>query len=83
MPGLGGAVTEVAIEEGHHGNAYVMTVGGTKLQMDEHGRVANGPIDLLQWEGRSRSAIVSFAAVATMRSGFISKPQPRELAAAQ
>lgn len=53
VAGAGGDVTEVAIETGHHGNAYVMTVGGTKLQMDEHGRVANGPIDLLQWEGRS------------------------------
>jgi hypothetical protein len=50
--GVGGEVTAVAIEEGHHGNVYVLTVGGSKLQMDEHGRVANGPIDLLQWEGR-------------------------------
>ena len=50
--GVSGEVTEVAIEEGHHGNAYVLTVGGSKLQMDEHGRVANGPTDLLQWEGR-------------------------------
>ncbi len=51
--GGGGVVTAVTIEEGHHGNAYVMTVGDQKLQMDEHGRVANGPIDLLQWEGRN------------------------------
>lgn len=51
--GVSGDVTEVAIEEGHHGNVYVLTIGGTKLQMDEHGRVANGPTDLLQWEGRS------------------------------
>ena len=50
--GVAGEVVEVAIEEGHHGNAYVMTIGDTKLQMDEHGRVANGPTDLLQWEGR-------------------------------
>ena len=50
--GVSGDVTEVVIEEGHHGNAYVLTIGGTKLQMDEHGRVANGPTDLLQWEGR-------------------------------
>jgi hypothetical protein len=50
--GVGGEVTAVAIEEGHHGNVYVLTVGGSKLQMDEHGRVANGPTDLLQWEGR-------------------------------
>ena len=51
--GASGDVTGVAIEEGHHGNAYVLTIGGSKLQMDEHGRVANGPTDLLQWEGRS------------------------------
>lgn len=51
--GVSGDVTEVALEQGHHGNVYVLTIGGTKLQMDEHGRVANGPTDLLQWEGRS------------------------------
>ena len=51
--GVSGVVSEVAIEEGHHGNVYVLTIGGTTLQMDEHGRVANGPTDLLQWEGRS------------------------------
>jgi len=51
--GATGEVTEIAIEEGHHGNAYVLTIGGTKLEMDAHGRVANGPTDLLQWEGRT------------------------------
>ncbi len=51
--GVSGDVTEVALEQGHHGNVYVLTIGGIKLQMDEHGRVANGPTDLLQWEGRS------------------------------
>ncbi len=51
--GVSGDVTEVAIEEGHHGNVYVLTIGGSKLQMAEHGRVANGPTDLLQWQGRS------------------------------
>ncbi len=51
--GVSGVVTEVAIEEGHHGNVYVLTIGDSKLQMDEHGRVANGPTDLLQWEDRS------------------------------
>lgn len=53
VAGVSGDVTEVALEQGHHGNVYVLTIGGTKLQMDEHGRVANGPTDLLQWEGRS------------------------------
>lgn len=51
--GVSGVVTEVAIEEGHHGNVYVLTIGDSKLQMNEHGRVANGPTDLLQWEDRS------------------------------
>jgi len=51
--GASGDVTKVAVEEGHHGDAYVMTIGGETLQMHEHGRVANGPTDLLQWEGRS------------------------------
>lgn len=52
VAGGGGDVTAVVIREGHHGNAYVMTIGGESLPMDEHGRVANGPTDLLQWEGR-------------------------------
>ncbi len=50
--GATGDVVSVEVREGHHGTAYVMTIGATTLQMDEHGRVANGPTDLLQWEGR-------------------------------
>ena len=51
--GAGGEVSAVVSAEGHHGgNAYIMTIGGTALPMDEHGRVANGPTDLLQWQGR-------------------------------
>jgi hypothetical protein len=50
--GPSGRIAEVAVREGHHGTAYVMTVGDRPLPMDEHGRVANGPTDLLQWEGR-------------------------------
>ena len=50
--GATGPVSEVAVTEGHHGTAYVLTVGGVALPMDAHGRVANGPTDLLQWEGR-------------------------------
>lgn len=52
-PGATGEVSEVEIGEGHHGNAYFLTIGGTRLEMDAHGRVANGPTDLLQWQGRS------------------------------
>ena len=34
------------------GNTYFITIGDTTLPMYAHGRVANGPIDLAQWEGR-------------------------------
>ncbi len=48
-----GAVTSVRTEGGEgHGASYVITVGGTDLPMYAHGRVANGPADLLQWNGR-------------------------------
>ena len=50
--GATGEVTEITIGEGHHGNAYFLTIDDTTLEMDAHGRVANGPTDLLQWEGR-------------------------------
>ena len=53
QPGASGEVTAVGTEQGHHGDAYVLTIGGVSLTMDEHGRVANGPTDLLQWQGRS------------------------------
>jgi len=52
-PGATGEITAIGTEEGHHGSAYVLTVGGIALAMDEHGRVANGPTDLLQWQGRT------------------------------
>ena len=53
LDNAGGEVSAVVSAEGHHGgNAYIMTIGGTALPMDEHGRVANGPTDLLQWQGR-------------------------------
>ncbi len=48
-----GVISRVEVTEGHHGNAYLMTIGETALPMDEHGRVANGPTDLFQWEGRN------------------------------
>ena len=51
-PGATGVVGAVETREGHHGNVYVITVGETAFPMDAHGRVANGPTDLLQWEGR-------------------------------
>jgi hypothetical protein len=78
--GVSGDVTAVVIEEGHHGNAYVMTIGGSALQMDEHGRVANGPTDLLQWEGRSVRR--SFVRGSGDNAKWIYlEAQPREVAA--
>jgi len=47
-----GEVNRVETRVGHHGSAYFITVGGMTLEMDSHGRVANGPTDLLQWQGR-------------------------------
>lgn len=52
--GATGAVTSVRTEGGEgRGASYVITVGGTDLPMYAHGRVANGPVDLLQWNGRN------------------------------
>ncbi len=51
--GATGVVAPVETKKGHHGSVYVITVGETTLPMDAHGRVANGPTDLLQWEGRT------------------------------
>ena len=35
------------------GNTYMITIGDTSLPMYAHGRVANGPTDLAQWDGRT------------------------------
>ena len=35
------------------GNTYMITIGDTSLPMFAHGRVANGPTDLIQWDGRN------------------------------
>lgn len=34
------------------GSSYFITVGDTTMPMYSHGRVANGPTDLVQWQGR-------------------------------
>lgn len=47
-----GAVTAVASEGAGHGAVYVVTIGETKAPAYAHIRVANGPADLLVWEGR-------------------------------
>lgn len=47
-----GEVNSVESRAGDHGSAYFIDIGGTTLEMHSHGRVANGPTDLLQWEGR-------------------------------
>lgn len=53
--GASGMVSNVEVRDGHHGNAYFITIGDTTLEMDSHGRVANGPTDLLQWQGKKVS----------------------------
>ena len=47
-----GAVAAVASEGTGHGAVYVVTIGETKAPAYAHIRVANGPADLLVWEGR-------------------------------
>jgi len=37
------------------GSSYYLTIGNIILPMYAHGRVANGPTDLLQWQGRTVS----------------------------
>ena len=53
-PGPTGAVTEVESRtDPDQGSAYYLTIGGETHQMYAHGRVANGPTDLLQWQDRT------------------------------
>lgn len=48
-----GEITSVDTQQGHHGgHSYLVTIDGQVLALDEHGRVANGPTDVLQWVGR-------------------------------
>jgi len=52
--GSTGVVSAVTTGDSHHGAAtYIITIEGTSLPMYSHGRVANGPVDLLQWQGRT------------------------------
>lgn len=49
-----GAIKAVESQgDGHgHGTVYIVTIGETKTPAYAHARVANGPTDLLAWEGR-------------------------------
>lgn len=47
-----GAVAAVEAQAAGHGAVYVVTIGQTKVPAYAHVRVANGPTDLLMWEGR-------------------------------
>lgn len=48
-----GAISGVELGDSHHGFAtYTITIDGVSRAMTAHGRVANGPVDLLQWQGR-------------------------------
>lgn len=53
QPGPTGAVASVESRANPDGgSSYFITVGDTTMPMYSHGRVANGPTDLLQWKGR-------------------------------
>lgn len=54
LVGSTGVISAVKAGDSHHGVAtYTLTIGDTTLPMDSHGRVANGPVDLLQWQNKS------------------------------
>lgn len=54
-PGPTGFVDAVQVNDvapgDHHSPRYSFVFGDTAYGMDPHGRVGNGPVDLLQWEG--------------------------------
>lgn len=52
VEGPTGTVAAVASEGAGHGAVYVVTIGETKAPAYAHVRVANGPSDLLVWQGR-------------------------------
>lgn len=53
-PGPAGQPARVELRRNPDGgNTYMITVGDTSLPMFAHGRVANGPTDLVQWDGRT------------------------------
>lgn len=84
-PGVTGEVVSVETRQGQHGDVYVMTVGAVTRQMHEHGRVANGPTDLLQWQGRQvRRSFISEQAEGAVWAYLEAEPlerQPLESAA--
>lgn len=53
---LSGPVGEISQVESRAnadgGSSYFITLGGSTMPMYSHGRVANGPTDLVQWQGR-------------------------------
>lgn len=53
QPGLTGEISQVESRTNPDGgSSYFITLAGTTMPMYSHGRVANGPTDLLQWKGR-------------------------------
>ena len=53
-PGPTGQISQVESRTNPDGgSSYFITVGGTTMPMYSHGRVANGPTDLVQWQGRT------------------------------
>jgi hypothetical protein len=53
-PGPTGQISQVESRTNPDGgSSYFITVGGATMPMYSHGRVANGPTDLVQWQGRT------------------------------
>lgn len=53
QPGQTGEISQIESRANPDGgSSYFITLAGTTMPMYSHGRVANGPTDLLQWKGR-------------------------------
>jgi hypothetical protein len=66
----------------HDDSAHYITIGGQSIPMHAHGRVANGPTDLLQWEGRTiRLSFIGTQDGTPVITYLEAEPQPQAAAA--
>jgi hypothetical protein len=78
--GPAGVVAAVASQGAGHGAVYVVTIGETKTPAYAHIRVANGPADLLVWEGRTIKRSLSREIDGQMRLIYL-EAEPQSAAA--
>jgi hypothetical protein len=77
-----GVMTAVESQGAGHGTEYVVTIGGTKAPAYAHARLANGPADLLVWEGRVIRRSLSREIDGVMRLIYL-EAEPRDASTAK